>query len=122
MPGSSPVRVARVYDPPDPTAGQRVLVDRLWPRGLSKQRAALTLWCKEVAPSTELRRWYAHDPAKFTEFATRYRSELRDDTHAAALAGIRQLMTTGPIVLLTASRRSDLSEAAVLESILSGTP
>mgnify|MGYP003376519973 FL=1 len=71
MPGSSPVRVARVYDPPDPTAGQRVLVDRLWPRGLSKQRAALTLWCKEVAPSTDLRRCYAPDPAKFTEVATR---------------------------------------------------
>lgn len=121
MPDGIRVRVARVYDPPDPAAGQRVLVDRLWPRGVSKERAALTLWCKDVAPSAELRRWYAHDPAKFAEFAIRYRAELHDDSHAAALGELRRLMTSGPIVLLTASRRTDLSEAAVLESLLNGS-
>ena len=116
-----PVRVARIYDPVDPADGPRVLVDRLWPRGISKDRAALTLWCKEVAPSTELRRWYRHDPAKFAEFATRYRAELRDDDHVAALEQLRRLRADGPVVLLTASRRTDLSEATVLASILGGS-
>ena len=76
MTGGPEVRVRRVYDEPAGDDGARVLVDRLWPRGLTKARADLTEWCKEVAPSTELRRWYGHDPAKFNEFARRYRAEL----------------------------------------------
>lgn len=73
------VRVRRVYDPPEPADGARVLVDRLWPRGLAKADARLTAWCKDAAPSTELRRWYAHRPERFAEFAERYRVELDRD-------------------------------------------
>ena len=71
------VRVRRVYDDPEQTDGARVLVDRVWPRGISKDRAALDDWCKDVAPSTELRKWYGHDPERFGDFADRYRNLLR---------------------------------------------
>ena len=80
------VRVRRIYEDPDPADGDRVLVDRLWPRGMSKVRAHLDEWCKQVAPSPELRRWYAHDPAKYPEFRRRYLEELRGPDHADALA------------------------------------
>ena len=72
------VQIRRVYDPPQPDDGRRVLVDRLWPRGLSKERARLDDWCREIAPSTELRKWYDHDPDRYVEFARRYRAELDD--------------------------------------------
>ncbi len=71
------IRLKRVYEEPGPDDGVRILVERLWPRGLSKQRAAVDLWIKEVAPSTELRRWFNHDPARWDEFRKRYRDELR---------------------------------------------
>jgi len=112
------VRVRRIYDDPAPDDGDRVLVDRLWPRGISKVRAALDEWCKEVAPSTGLRKWYAHDPAKYPEFRERYLAELRDEDHAAALADLRARAAAGPLTLLTASRRADISEAAVLQDLL----
>jgi uncharacterized protein YeaO (DUF488 family) len=112
------VQVRRVYDPPEPDDGRRVLVDRLWPRGLSKQRARLDDWCKEIAPSTELRRWYGHDPEQYTEFARRYRDELSDPDRAAALARLRELASGGRLTLLTATKRSDISEAAVLVDLL----
>ena len=72
------VQVKRIYEEPSPSDGARVLVDRLWPRGISKERANLTLWAKDVAPSTELRKWYDHDPAKFEEFTSKYKSELKE--------------------------------------------
>lgn len=72
------VQVRRVQDEAQEDDGQRILVDRVWPRGVSKDKARLDLWCKEVAPSTELRRWYQHDPDKWQEFARRYRDELQD--------------------------------------------
>jgi uncharacterized protein YeaO (DUF488 family) len=112
------VQVRRVYDPPQPDDGQRVLVDRLWPRGLSKERARLDDWCKEIAPSTELRKWYDHDPDRYAEFARRYRAELGDPARAAALAHLRELAGHGQLTLLTATRRSDISEAAVLADLL----
>lgn len=115
------VRVARVYDDPDTTEGARVLVDRLWPRGVSKERAHLDLWLKDVAPSTGLRRWYHHDPSKYDEFASRYRAELDDRDHAPALHELRELLAKGPVTLLTASRRADISEAAVLRDVLLGS-
>jgi uncharacterized protein YeaO (DUF488 family) len=71
------IRLKRAYEPPAPEDGLRVLVERLWPRGLTKERAAVDLWMKELAPSPELRKWYGHDPAKWTEFQTRYQAELR---------------------------------------------
>ena len=112
------VQVRRVYDPPLPDDGQRVLVDRLWPRGVSKERAHLDEWCKGVAPSTELREWYGHDPDRYEEFARRYRVELGQPEPAAALAQLRKLAASGPLTLLTAAKRSDISEAAVLANLL----
>ena len=114
------VQVRRAYDDPSPDDGRRVLVDRLWPRGLSKERAELDEWCKTVAPSTELRRWYAHDPDKFEQFSQRYRDELESDAEqSAALAHLRDLAAKGALTLITASKRSDISEATVLADLLS---
>jgi uncharacterized protein YeaO (DUF488 family) len=107
-----------VYDPPEPDDGRRVLVDRMWPRGLSKERARLDDWCKEIAPSTELRKWYGHDPDRYAEFARRYSAELGDPERAAALARLRTLAGHGRLTLLTATKRSEISEAAVLADLL----
>jgi uncharacterized protein YeaO (DUF488 family) len=114
------VRVRRVYDEPEPGDGARVLVDRLWPRGLAKDKAALDEWCKDVAPTTELRKWYGHDPGRFVEFAERYRAELADPERAQALSRLRGHATRQPLTLLTATRRPELSQAAVLADVLRG--
>ncbi|MGN6128331.1 MAG: DUF488 domain-containing protein [Humibacter sp.] len=116
---TSKVQVRRIYDAPEASDGKRVLVDRLWPRGISKERAALFEWCKDVAPSPELRQWYAHDPQKFDEFAVRYRAELHDPERATALGTLRSLAADGTLTLLTASKRDDISEATVLQQVLS---
>ena len=84
MGGKPDVRVRRVYDEPEPDDGTRVLVDRIWPRGLTKDKARLDQWSKQVAPSTELRKWYSHDPERFEEFDRRYREELKDAERAQA--------------------------------------
>jgi uncharacterized protein YeaO (DUF488 family) len=86
------VRVRRVYEEPEPADGTRVLVDRIWPRGLAKAKAALDEWCKDVAPSDELRKWYSHDPDRFEEFGRRYQLELQDPRrakHWRTCAGLR---------------------------------
>src|SRR4051794_1567985 len=98
------VRAGRVYDQPTGPPAKRVLVDRLWPRGLTKARAALDEWCKEVAPSTELRQWYGHMPERFPEFRRRYVAELAAGPQAAAVAGLRALADTHALILLTASK------------------
>jgi uncharacterized protein YeaO (DUF488 family) len=108
------VRVRRVYEAPSPDDGQRILVDRLWPRGLSKGTAQLDEWLKAVAPSTGLRRWYGHEPARFTEFRRRYHEELREPERAAALAQLTESARQGTVTLLTASRDVGHSQAAVL--------
>ncbi|MCL2585030.1 MAG: DUF488 family protein [Streptosporangiales bacterium] len=118
MTSHHPVRPGRVYDPTRDEDGARVLVDRLWPRGLSKQAAALDEWCRAVAPSPALRTWYRHDPALFAEFTERYWTELDDEDRADALGHLRQLHERGPLVLLTATRSLDISHAAVLADIL----
>jgi len=115
------VQVRRAYDPPQTDDGQRVLVDRLWPRGLSKARAHLDEWCKEIAPSSDLREWYGHDPGRYDEFASRYRAELEEPEHAAAFAHLRELATHHQLTLLTAAKRSDISEATVLAGLLTGS-
>jgi uncharacterized protein YeaO (DUF488 family) len=112
------VRVRRAYDEPEQADGTRVLVDRLWPRGLSKARAALDEWCKNVAPSAELRTWYSHDPDRFAEFSRRYQQELHDPERAEALEHLRGLAADGPLTLLTATRKPEISEAAVLARLL----
>lgn len=118
------VQVRRIYDEPEPQDGTRVLVDRIWPRGMSRERARLDLWCKQVAPSTELRRWYGHDPARFAEFARRYRAELADPGQAEAFGELHAL--AGPhamLTLLTATKDFQISEAAVLADLIrSGGP
>jgi uncharacterized protein YeaO (DUF488 family) len=112
------VQVRRVYDEPEPGDGRRVLVDRVWPRGLSKDHAHLDEWCKQVAPSTGLRTWYGHDPERYQEFARRYRTELDEPERATALSHLRELAAAGPLTLLTATKRSDISQAAVLAEML----
>jgi uncharacterized protein YeaO (DUF488 family) len=112
------VRVRRVYEEPERDDGTRVLVDRIWPRGLTKAKAALDEWCKDVAPSDELRRWYGHDPGRFEEFGRRYQRELHDPPRAEALAHLRGLAKDGQLTLLTATRRPEISEAAVLAALL----
>jgi uncharacterized protein YeaO (DUF488 family) len=112
------VRVRRAYEDPVEDDGARVLVDRIWPRGLTKARAALDEWCKEIAPSTELRKWYGHDPERFEEFSRRYQAELAEPERADALAHLRELASGRGVTLLTATRRPDISEAAVLAWLL----
>jgi uncharacterized protein YeaO (DUF488 family) len=112
------VKVGRPYDARVHGDGARVLVDRIWPRGLSKEKADLDEWCKQVAPSTTLRKWYGHDPERFDEFGRRYRAELLEPERAEALIHLRELATRGPLTLLTASKRADISEAVVLVELL----
>jgi uncharacterized protein YeaO (DUF488 family) len=113
------VRARRVYEPAEPSDGRRVLVDRLWPRGLSKDRARLDEWLKAVAPSDQLRRWYGHEPAKFAEFRRRYEAELSEPDRADALRHLREEAQSGPVTLLTATKDLEHSEAAVLAQLLS---
>lgn len=115
---SSAVRARRVYESREPNDGRRVLVDRIWPRGLTKASADLDEWCKEVAPSTQLRKWYAHDPDWFEEFERRYKLELTESTRTAAFAHLRELRGKQPLTLLTATKRVEISAAAVLAALL----
>jgi uncharacterized protein YeaO (DUF488 family) len=108
------VRARRVYEEAAPSDGRRVLVDRLWPRGLSKDRARLDEWLKAVAPSDELRRWYGHEPGKFAEFTRRYQAELTEPERAEALRHLQDEVRSGPVTLLTATRDLAHSEAEVL--------
>ncbi|WP_226925187.1 DUF488 domain-containing protein [Georgenia thermotolerans] len=112
------MKIRRAYEEPTRADGVRVLVDRLWPRGLSKDRADLDEWCKTIAPSTGLRQWYDHDPARFEEFARRYRGELEEPERAAALEHLRDLARRGPLTLITATKHADISEAQVLATLL----
>lgn len=112
------VRVRRVYDEPEPADGARVLVDRIWPRGLRKDAAQLAEWAKDIAPSTELRTWYGHDPAQFSEFRRRYLAELAGTEPQAALGHLRALAAAGPLTLLTATKDVSISQAGVLAEVL----
>ncbi|MFS7875667.1 DUF488 domain-containing protein [Streptomyces asiaticus] len=108
------IRIRRVYDAPDPDDGTRVLVDRVWPRGLAKADARLDDWAKDAAPSTELRRWYGHDPELFPEFTRRYRAELTTPERREAVAHLRELTASGPLTLLTAVKDLDHGHVQVL--------
>jgi uncharacterized protein YeaO (DUF488 family) len=114
------VRVGRVYDAPTRQDGTRVLVDRIWPRGLSKDKAQLDDWCKQVAPSTALRKWYGHDPERFGEFGRRYRAELDEPERAEALQHLQELAKDGTLTLLTATRQAEISEVVVLADLVRG--
>ncbi|WP_069802787.1 DUF488 domain-containing protein [Thermogemmatispora onikobensis] len=113
------VQLKRVYEEPLESDGTRVLVERLWPRGLSRERARIDLWLKDVAPSDELRRWFAHDPQKFPEFRRRYEQELRDqETARAALARLLELARQGPLTLVYSARDREHNNAVVLRDLL----
>jgi uncharacterized protein YeaO (DUF488 family) len=110
------VRIKRVYEQPDKVDGTRILVDRLWPRGLSKEKARVDLWLKDVAPSTELRKWFGHDPDKWPEFQTRYRAELRSNEEQLLL--LKQEAAKGTVTLVYGARDEKHNEAVVLQEIL----
>ena len=115
------VGVRRVYDDAAADDGVRVLVDRVWPRGVRKDALALDLWLKDVAPSTGLRKWYGHVPEKFTEFRERYREELATSSARAALDHLRALANESTVTLLTATKDVEHSQAAVLAELLRET-
>ena len=110
------LRMKRAYDPPAASDGYRVLVDRLWPRGLTKAAARIDLWLKEVAPSTTLRKWYNHDPARWTEFGERYAAELRE--HQAAVTQLATLARTGVVTLVYASKDTEHCHPHVLKTFV----
>lgn len=110
------IAIKRVYLQPDPADGFRILVDRLWPRGLTKERAKVDLWLKDIAPSTELRKWFQHDPAKWTEFQQRYRQELKSKRDQLDI--LKEKHRQGPITLLYGARDEEHNEAVVLLSML----
>jgi uncharacterized protein YeaO (DUF488 family) len=112
------IALKRVYDEPEPGDGTRVLVERLWPRGLSKERAHVDLWLKEIAPSRELRTWFGHDPEKFAEFRRRYETELASPAGQAALARLRELAKQGPVTLVFAAHDTEHNNAVVLRDLL----
>jgi uncharacterized protein YeaO (DUF488 family) len=106
----------RAYEPADPADGQRVLVDRLWPRGVSKAAAGLDLWLKAIAPSEDLRHWFGHDPARWGEFQARYAAEL--EANPEAVAELRSLMAKGPVTLVYAAHDTEHNNALALAAYL----
>lgn len=110
----------RVYEPHGADDGYRVLVERLWPRGVSKVKAHLDAWAKDLAPSTELRQWYDHDPAKWDEFQRRYRKELAEPAPQQALDDLAKRVRDETVTLVYASKAGDISNAAVLLAVLKG--
>lgn len=110
------LRLKRAYEPPDPSDGRRILVDRLWPRGVSKERAAIDEWMKEIAPSAELRRWFGHDPEKWPEFRRRYKQELR--ARANLVREIAKLASRGRVTLVYGARDEAHNDAVVLAAVV----
>jgi uncharacterized protein YeaO (DUF488 family) len=110
------IRTKRVYDPPEKSDGYRVLVDRLWPRGISREKARVDEWLKEIAPSSELRNWYGHDPEKWKEFKSRYFREL--GRNRPAVGALRKQVKKGKTTLLYASREREINNAAALKEYL----
>jgi uncharacterized protein YeaO (DUF488 family) len=112
------VRLKRAYEPPAPDDGERILVDRLWQRGVSRGDAALDAWMKDIAPSTALRQWFAHDPARWDMFRDRYAEELRD--HADLVEQLRERARRGPITLVYSAHDAEHNDAVVLRDIVLG--
>lgn len=115
---ASNVKLKRAYEPVNSKDGARVLVDRLWPRGVSKEDAALDQWMKEIAPSTELRKWFGHDPARWKEFRSRYGKELHQN--AELLSDLRLLARQGPLTLVYSAHDESHNDAVVLRDVLLG--
>jgi uncharacterized protein YeaO (DUF488 family) len=119
MTRSAKVSYKRVYEPATPDDGYRVLIDRMWPRGVSHERAALDEWARDLAPSDDLRRWYGHVPERFDEFRRRYRAELAE--HESELRALRERARRGPLTIVFAARDCEHSNAAVLTELLRAT-
>ena len=113
---TSSIAIKRAYDNPGPHDGVRILIDRLWPRGLSKAELKIDAWPRQLTPSTGLRKWYGHEPARFAEFRRRYRAELAE--HAHDLEALRAMVKGRAATLITATREVDLSHAVVMREIL----
>jgi len=110
------IRIKRIYDPATQEDGRRILVDRVWPRGMTKEKAMLDLWLKEIAPGTELRKWFGHDPARWDEFKLRYGKEL--DVNGEAVALLRGLIAEGPVTLLYSAHDVEHNQAVALADYL----
>jgi len=110
------VRIKRVYEPHDSSDGKRILIDRLWPRGLTKDKAKIDLWLKGIAPSTELRKWFGHDPEKWSEFQKRYKSEL--DANKESVGTLRDQLKDGPATLVYGAKDEEHNDAVVLAEYL----
>jgi uncharacterized protein YeaO (DUF488 family) len=111
------IRLKRVYEEPAKSDGTRILVDRLWPRGLTKEKAHIDLWLKEVAPTDDLRKWFGHDPARWPEFRARYRAELKRNHEQLSL--LRQAIAKGPATLVYGAKDEEHNQAVVLHELLS---
>jgi len=112
------IATKQAYEPAEASDGYRVLIDRLWPRGVSKAKAQLDAWEKEIAPSADLRKWYGHDPAKWSEFKSRYRRELRTPAARAILDSLARRAKRGRVTLVYASHDSEISDVVVVEQKL----
>ncbi|MDT3767325.1 DUF488 family protein [Gleimia hominis] len=112
------LHIRRAYEKAQKADGARVLVDRLWPRGVAKADAQIDKWFKEVAPSSQLRKWYGHDPDKFEEFKSRYEQELQDEQHAEQWQELQKLTHTRNVTLVTATKDVEISAAQVLHDLL----
>ncbi len=110
------IAIKRVYEPPSKEDGKRILVDRLWPRGLTKEKAAVDLWLKEIAPGTALRKWFDHDPAKWDEFKKRYRQELKQNKEPVVL--LKEQLKKHNLTLLYAAKDETHNDAVVLKEFL----
>lgn len=111
------LNIKRVYEKPEKKDGKRILVDRVWPRGLTKEKAAIDLWLKDIAPTTELRKWFDHDPLKWKEFQKRYRQELRKNKDQVSL--LKEQLKKGPVTLLYGAKDEEHNQAIVLKAWLS---
>jgi uncharacterized protein YeaO (DUF488 family) len=109
------VSLKRVYEPPESTDGERVLVDRIWPRGITKEKAKIDLWLKDAAPSTELRRWFGHDPERWPEFQRKYRAELEG---SPALAALKEVARKTKVTLVYAAKDENHNNAVVLRGLI----
>ncbi|ODT77273.1 MAG: hypothetical protein ABS69_08795 [Nitrosomonadales bacterium SCN 54-20] len=110
------LKLKRVYEPSDKNDGTRILVDRLWPRGMTKAKAGVDIWLKELAPSAELRKWFGHDPDKWTEFKKRYRAELEENDEQ--LARLREEIKKGAVTLLYGAKDEEHNDAVALAEFL----
>jgi len=112
------IRLKRAYEPLSEDDGTRILVERLWPRGVTKEKAAIDLWLKEIAPSPELRKWYSHDTSRWDEFRKRYRAEIEDNNQV--LSALKQRLKEGPVTFVYAARDEEHNSALILKEFLEG--